>query len=81
VTVTFADPKTAVATRITWQSGDEREAACEGVIVGRALVTFRRGALTVNALIVASTDPRTLGERRAVFFDPVDGRLVALSME
>jgi hypothetical protein len=70
-----------VVTRITWQSGDEREAACEGVIIGRALVTFREGLLTVNALVVASSDPRTLGARRAVFFDPIDGRLTALPME
>jgi hypothetical protein len=71
-------PIRAIVTRITWQPGDQRELACEGVIVGRAIVTLRDGLITVNAFVVASSDPRTLGEKRAVFFDPIDERIVAL---
>lgn len=64
-------------TRVTWRHNDD-DAVRGAVIIGRVRV-FIPGKYDVDALLVASQQPRTLGDRFAVFFDS-SGRIVALDV-
>lgn len=68
-------------TRVTWRPDDDNVIR-GAIIIGRVHVRIA-GKYEVDALLVASGNPRNLGERFAVFFDPFNptsGRIVALDV-
>lgn len=65
-------------TRATWRPDDDN-AVRGAIVIGRVRVVIL-GKYDVDALLVASQQPRSLGDRFAVFFDPTTGRIVALDV-
>lgn len=64
--------------RVVWRPDDDDEMR-GAAIIGRAVVAVD-GVFKIDALLVASVHPRTLGKRYAVFFDST-GRVVALDID
>jgi hypothetical protein len=64
--------------RVIWDPDDDDEMR-GATIIGRARVHFDHG--WVDALLVASVKPRSLGARFAVLFERSTGRRIALEVE
>lgn len=64
--------------RIVWPPKDDDQ-MLGATIIGRARIHFAVGS--VEALLVASVKPQTLGSRFAVLFEQSTGRLLALELE
>ncbi len=68
------------AMRECWRPGDDVERLRFTTPIGRARVRLA-GDVEVDAFLVASNEPATLGDKFVAFFEPATRRLIVLPFE
>lgn len=78
MTITIDGKTVTRAARTTWHPDDDPRAR-QTVVIGRAVVEID-GRDKIDALLLASANPRDLGARFVAFFEPWSSRFVLVEM-